>query len=307
MRFADEHSAATFPLEVEGTVNWSARDNAQHCEIPLPEVPPEHILVPSFMQLDTDAPFQFTLENRQTHQRWSLPGIPEGNQHGDHADVSMHIDYWQSEQALESPTVHLKVAQPEAPRSYLLTLSVRPLKLDVPPQDGYHSPAHVTRTLNPISQMLAEDGLRQRICSPTSLAMVLGAKGRDALWSRLVSACFDARSNLYGVWPLAISAAASEGALASVETVCSWEPVRALLEHDVAIVASIRFGPGELPGSPMPSTGGHLVVVTGVDEEGVHVLDPAAERDEDVLRRYDLAAFSRAWFAYRGAAYIVQV
>ena len=71
------------------------------------------------------------------------------------------------------------------------------------------------------------------------------------------------------------------------------------------LVASIRYAAGELPGAPMLATGGHLVVVTGVDGEAVLVNDPAAPYHGTVSRRYPLAAFSRAWFRHRGAVYIV--
>ena len=55
----------------------------------------------------------------------------------------------------------------------------------------------------------------------------------------------------------------------------------------------------------MQATGGHLVVVTGVDGDSVLVNDPAAPYHGVVSRRYPLDAFSRAWFRHRGAVYIL--
>ena len=66
---------------------------------------------------------------------------------------------------------------------------------------------------------------------------------------------------------------------------------------------SIRFQAGELPNSPMPATGGHLVLLRGIDDGTVLVNDPAAPPGS-VERRYDARAFAAAWMRQRGAAYV---
>ena len=69
------------------------------------------------------------------------------------------------------------------------------------------------------------------------------------------------------------------------------------------LVASVAFGRGALPGSPLPESGGHLVTVRGVEGGTVVVHDPAAAPAE-VLRGYDAARFAAAWMRWRGAAYV---
>ncbi len=109
---------------------------------------------------------------------------------------------------------------------------------------------------------------------------------------------------MYGVWPLALAAAARRGCLGAVEVFDRWDEALAVLENGVPLVTSIRFSAGELPGAPLTETGGHLVVVHGVSGDTVRVCDPAAPHG-DVLRDYPADAFSRAWLRHRGAAYIL--
>ena len=119
----------------------------------------------------------------------------------------------------------------------------------------------------------------------------------------MTEACFDGR--FYGSWPLAIHCAGTHGRIGAVEAVASWEPALQVLQAGSPIVASIRFGRGELSGAPLASTGGHLVTVYGIDGEVVLVNDPAAPDADSVPRRYDLRAFTHAWLRRRGAAYLL--
>ena len=67
-------------------------------------------------------------------------------------------------------------------------------------------------------------------------------------------------------------------------------------------------GKDDLPGAPMQQTGGHLVVLYGLEFEGEHgyalVMDPGAASAAEVARRYPLKAFSDAWLSHRGGAYL---
>ena len=69
----------------------------------------------------------------------------------------------------------------------------------------------------------------------------------------------------------------------------------------------LTFGPGELSGSPLKKTKGHLVVVAGFDRKGdLIVQDPAAPDRKSTRRVYDRAEFHRAWMVKkRGLAYLL--
>ena len=70
------------------------------------------------------------------------------------------------------------------------------------------------------------------------------------------------------------------------------------------IVASVRFGPGELTNAPLADTTGHLVVITGLDGDEVLVNDPAAPTVDSVARRYRRHEFARVWLDRSGVGYI---
>jgi hypothetical protein len=96
--------------------------------------------------------------------------------------------------------------------------------------------------------------IRGRICSPTSVAMVLGALGRPATVAEVAAAAYCAPHDRYGVWPANVWAASRRGVLGCVVVVRSWEQARALLAAGLPLVVSESHGPGGLPGSPLPET-----------------------------------------------------
>jgi hypothetical protein len=177
-------------------------------------------------------------------------------------------------------------------------LSVRALDVDAQPPQGASAVAPAPRKL---SQMTAPAAIRHHTCSPTSTAMLLANAAPDTV----ATLCRDEATGMFGSWPLAVRAAARHGAVAAVESFGSWHPALAVLTHGLPFCASIRFSEGALDGAPLTRTGGHLVVVYGVQDGRILVHDPAAEDPETVPRSYDATQFTRAWLAHRGASYII--
>ncbi|MDP6374483.1 MAG: C39 family peptidase [Pseudomonadales bacterium] len=312
VRYADELTAGSFPLEVAGPAGWVVEASDRFsCTIRLPPIPEHHIVIPSFASAASDTRFVFSLLGDAVAE---LPGVPttiDGYQTANTPTnsagaVSMHIDCWHTEQPCVDTKVRLVVHASCPPKRYLLTISIRPLEID-PPITACTCRITTDRAPAGISQMQAPPRIRSRICSPTAMAMVIGCKGRDERWRRLVERCYDPRTRLYGVWPLALRAATLEGHLGSVEALADWDVACRLLERGVALVTSIKFAKGQLTGAPLEYTCGHLVVLYGIEHQEVLVCDPAAPEDMDVRKRYDITEFSRAWLAYRGATYIVPV
>jgi hypothetical protein len=154
------------------------------------------------------------------------------------------------------------------------------------------------------SQMQEDDAVRARICSPTSAAMVMDYFGHPVATSAMADEVFHAATDRYGVWPAAIKAAASHGVPGYLLRFPDWDAALWCLERELPIVASLRYGPGELTGAAMPETPGHLVVITGVEQRGVLVNDPAAATPVDVPRRYRRDEFVRAWLGHSGVGYV---
>ncbi len=155
-----------------------------------------------------------------------------------------------------------------------------------------------------LSQCGEAEAIRMRICSPVSVAMVLGSLGARADSADVAAAAYCAEHDRYGVWPAGIWAASRWGALGAVVVIRSWECAGALLARGIALVISEAHGPSALPGSPLPETDGHLLVLRGLRAGRALVNDPAAPTTESVPREYDLADLGRAWLGHGGIAYV---
>jgi len=156
-----------------------------------------------------------------------------------------------------------------------------------------------------ISQMAVGGPHALRICSPTSVAMVLGYWGRDVPALSLAADVFHAATDRYGVWPAAIAAAARHDVAGYLLRFPDWASAAWCLEHEMPIVASVRFAAGELRGAPLAETSGHLVVLTGYDGDWVLVNDPAAAGDDTVRRRYLRSELERVWLQRAGMGYVL--
>jgi peptidase C39-like protein len=154
------------------------------------------------------------------------------------------------------------------------------------------------------TQFAEPEPVRMRICSPTSLGMALEYFGHAVPTMDLAHAVFHRATDRYGVWPAAVCAAAARGLPGFLLRFSDWDAVAWCLKRGSPIVASIRFGEGELTNAPLPGTSGHLVVITGMDGSDVLVNDPAAPAAASVPRRYRRDEFSRAWLEGSGVGYV---
>jgi hypothetical protein len=154
------------------------------------------------------------------------------------------------------------------------------------------------------TQIVEPEAIRLRICSPTSLGMAMQYLGRSVPTLTLADAVFHAPTDRYGVWPAAVRAAALHGIPGYLLRFPDWTTAAWCLARGLPIVASIRFGAGELTGSPLSDTTGHLVVITGLDGDDVLVNDPAAPTVAAVARRYRRSEFTRAWLERSGVGYV---
>lgn len=315
LRYADPETARRYPLPVQGEASWQQREGAWRVLVPLPELLPGIILLPSLtFSAGPDAgPDAGSGTPPPRHQwmlsadgaSWALQEVPVRTMTPSSRTgtvVSSHIDCYHVHQRLGRPRLEARLEAERVPDRYLITVSARPLLIAEPPLPA--RPAALRSAPPPRSQMTAPENIASRICSPTCVSMVLDLWQRSHDWLALAEECYDPASGMYGVWPLALAAAARRDSLGAVEAFASWPEPLAVLDRGVPLVASIRFSAGELPGAPLAETGGHLVVVHAVGPDQVGVCDPAAPAG-DVARSYAADAFSRAWLRHRGAAYIL--
>ncbi|MEM6709671.1 MAG: C39 family peptidase [Pseudomonadota bacterium] len=312
--------AATLPLAsttIAGTPETV--DGGSLLTLPVAALHPGDLLLPSFASAQAaDLQFCFRYAGKRlltVPSQARDPATQVPTRAGESATpVATHLDYFEVREAQPAQPLELWVSNPRALIApYLLTVSIRraaapsaePFPAIAAPAIAAPAVAAVAlrRTPQPLSQRLAPPALAPRICSPTSVAMALAALNQPVDWLGFVEQCRDEASGLYGIWPLNVHRAAQHGVLGAVEFFDRWEPVTALLAADCPVVASIRYDADALPGAPQRASAGHLVLVRAVDARSVLVNDPAGESLDAVPIRYPRAAFERAWFQSRGAAY----
>lgn len=294
-----------YPLPIDAELTWTQSGSTWCCEIPLPDLPENHIVAPSLSMLDASAAYTFTIEARDVAPV-NLQRVPaETDAHkasgGSEAHFSTHIDCWHTHRTVHNVLVSARVISESPPANALLTVSCRALQAAV---DCDLSAEVVLPQPDPISQMEALPPIRQRICSPTALTMCLSAIVDTPPWQEITAKCLDPLTRAYGSWPVAVRAANDYGVHGAVELLYDWGSVHDTLASGVPIVCSINFKQGELDDAPLQQTAGHLVLLYGYDKNRAWVLDPAGNTKNEVPKRYDLEQFSKAWLHQRGAAYI---
>ncbi|QWC83924.1 C39 family peptidase [Nocardioidaceae bacterium] len=148
-------------------------------------------------------------------------------------------------------------------------------------------------------------------CSPTTMSMLM------AFWDRLPAAkrwrwvddayadpwvdhgarsTYDYTYRGAGNWAFTTAYAGSRLPVARVTRLRNLRAAQQYVAAGVPLGISIAFDRGQLDGSPLTSTGGHLLVIRGFTESGdVIVNDPAAESNAGVRRVYDRAQLEAAW------------
>ena len=329
-RLATHLQSVDFPLPIHAPADWQRIESAEinqgslwRTSIALPEVPEAHIIVPSLSCLEEAYQYQWivsreALSGSAENLSALAPITPAGSTahpifvvaHDAQVTLLGKIDCWHTESPLTESRAHVLLWLPNSsspPRQDLLTITVRPIDLEdiqLP-----HAEDSISLSMpRAISQMQAEPGIAKRICSPTATAMAVAGNQALEQWPRAVTACLDPHTKAYGKWPLAIYWASQNARIGAIEALADWQAALTVLNNGSPVVCSIRFGKDDLPGAPMQQTGGHLVVLYGLEFEGEHgyalVMDPGAASAAEVARRYPLKAFSDAWLSHRGGAYL---
>jgi len=195
--------------------------------------------------------------------------------------------------------------RPVVLRQAALTVSAPGAPAEPPP---FHPGPWVRRLkVRGRSQTVAPEAYRHDICSPTSLSSVLEYWGVRRKTLDLAERVRDRTTGDFGNWTFNMAAAGALGLDGLVARLDSLDDLAAEVASGRPVVVSLTFGPGELPGAPIPETKGHLMVVTGFTRNGdVVVMDPAGRTARRTSRVYGRAEFHRAWRVNkRGLSYLV--
>ncbi len=156
------------------------------------------------------------------------------------------------------------------------------------------------------SQRAESADIAGRICSPTSLGMVLAFHDVARPTATVAAAAYDPAHEIYGNWPRNVQAAWSLGVPGCLTRFTCWFDVEAMIASNQPVIASIAAREGELRGAPYKKTDGHLLVITGFDENGdVCVNDPAAPDAKSGQTTYAREDMQKVWLDRGGTAYVL--
>ncbi|HXK32955.1 MAG TPA: C39 family peptidase [Dehalococcoidia bacterium] len=237
--------------------------------------------------------------------------------------LTVDVDVFQASRPAAAVRVRVRVAARDLPAlramPWMLTLSASAAPGAIAPSAAVGAieagvPSAPTRTASAAAvtldvpawtQMKADPAIALRICSPTSVGMVLAYHGRVTDLEGLAARIYHAGLDRYGVWPAAIRAAGEHGLLGYLLRVPGWDAVAWYLDHGLPVIASIRYRAGELAGAAVPETTGHLIVVRGYEGGDVLVNDPAGPSVDTVPRRYRREELLRAWLGGSAVGYVL--
>jgi hypothetical protein len=157
------------------------------------------------------------------------------------------------------------------------------------------------------SQFTERPELAGRLCSPTSVSMVLAYRGKTGDVLDVANCAFDEPHGIYGNWPRNVQAAYVKGVKGYLTRVSTWKQAEAFIARGTPLVISIRVKKGELPAAPYSDTDGHLIVLTGFAANGdATVNDPAVREPRDGRRLYPRADLERVWMSNTaGTTYVL--
>ena len=144
-----------------------------------------------------------------------------------------------------------------------------------------------------------------RICSPTSLTMVIDSLGEKNKPAETAAGVYDNGENIYGNWAFNVAYAGELGFNAYLD-IYDVNAMMTALSKGTPVVCSVAIKKGQLSASGYPeySTNGHLLVITGfeyIDGELWLLSNDPAQKAVSV--KYKASEFETVW---RGVVYIVQ-
>lgn len=149
--------------------------------------------------------------------------------------------------------------------------------------------------------------LRNSVCCPTSLAMVLEYYRINRPTLEICDAIYNERYDMYGIWPQVSQVASQHGLRSWVTRFRRHEDVRQYLQQGSPIIASIRVGEGELRNARYPKSNGHIIVIVGHDANGDYIVnDPYSAGPGGAEIRYFADDIEKVWLDKGGVAVLVE-
>ncbi len=132
-----------------------------------------------------------------------------------------------------------------------------------------------------------------RICSPTTVSMILLSYGIEVDPLQFALDTYDPYYDIFGVWPRVVQNASEYGLKGTVTRYRDWSETREVLANGGRIGMSIG----------QPLYGGHLVMLAGFTESGDPIVHDPARSWDGYGHVFNKADLSHAWFDKGGVAY----
>jgi len=132
-----------------------------------------------------------------------------------------------------------------------------------------------------------------RICSPTTVAMILKSYHIPVDPLQFALDTYDPYYDIFGGWPRVVQNASEYGVIGDVVRIRSWSQARDVLARGGRLAMSI----GE------PLYGGHLVMLAGFNANGDPIVHDPARPGDGYGHVFNKSDLSHAWFDKGGVAY----
>ncbi|HPN36716.1 MAG TPA: C39 family peptidase [bacterium] len=132
-----------------------------------------------------------------------------------------------------------------------------------------------------------------RICSPTTVAMILKSYHIQVDPLQFALDTYDPYYDIFGGWPRVVQNASEYGVIGDVVRIRSWSQARDVLARGGRLAMSI----GE------PLYGGHLVMLAGFTANGDPIVHDPARANDGYGHVFNKSDLSQAWFDKGGVAY----
>lgn len=149
--------------------------------------------------------------------------------------------------------------------------------------------------------------LRDKICSPTCVSMMLEHHGINLATLDVAHAAYDDEHRIYGIWPRAAQVAGAFGLEAWVQRFREHSQVRSMLAASQPVMASIRVGRGDLKAARYKTSNGHLILLVGYTASGNYIVnDPYSEGAGGAEIEYTEAEIAKVWLDKGGVGIVIR-
>ncbi len=149
--------------------------------------------------------------------------------------------------------------------------------------------------------------LRNQICCPTCVSMILAANGIEKPTLQVAAEALCRETDTYGVWPRASQIAAMNGMDAWVQRLRTHAEVKSMLASGQPVMASIRVNKGDWAHKTYTQSKGHLILLRGIRMNGDYIVnDPFATGPTGAEIDYSEKDMEKVWLEKGGVAIIIR-